>query len=77
MTRAAHPSTEPARPYFASLRAAVEAFLRDSDNDRSRLKPEKWADTYRCSIADVSDEFDRQLSAASLKPSNTYDVEGK
>ena len=69
--------TQPPRPAFCSLPAAVKAAIAHG-NTISNINAHRWAETYApATTEDVKAEFERQLSEASLRPNNSYDVEGK
>lgn len=66
----------PQRPYFSSLKKAVEMLIAHG-NRPGDLDLQRVAATYCCTAEDVTSEFERQLTKASLVPSNAYDTEGK
>ena len=68
----------PPRPAFCSLPAAVKAAIAHGNTILDIRRPDLWAQTYRCDSEAVRAEFERQLSEASLRPSNTFEIpEGK
>lgn len=64
---------QPPRPAFCSLPAAVAAAIAHGNTLLDIKRPDLWAATYGCLTEDVRHEFERQLSEASLSPSNSYE----
>ena len=68
---------QPPRPAYCSLPAAVKAAIAHG-NSIADLNLARWAETYSpATTEDIRNEWERQLSEASLSPNNSYDVEGK
>lgn len=64
---------QPPRPAFRSLPAAVRAAIAHR-NTLSNINAHRWAETYApATTEDVKAEFEKQLSEASLRPSNSYE----
>lgn len=59
-----------------SLHNAIAAFIAHG-GDRTRILVPMWAQTYHVSEEAVRIEWERQMSKASLQPTNQYDSEGK
>lgn len=59
-----------------SLPNAIAAFVK-SGGDRTRMLIPLWATTYNCDLDAVRAEYERQMTAASLKPSNSFDESGE
>ncbi len=60
-----------------SLAKAIAAFIAKG-GDRSKINVPAWAQTYRVSVEDVRATYEQQMSEASQRPSNTYEIpEGK
>jgi hypothetical protein len=68
---------QPPRPAYCSLPAAVKAAIDHGNTLLDIKRPDLWATTYGCLTEDVRHEFERQMSEASMRPSNSFDVEGK
>lgn len=68
---------QPPRPAFCSLPAAVKAAIKAAiahGNTLSNINAHRWAETYApATTEDVKAEFEKQLSEASLRPSNSYE----
>lgn len=60
-----------------SLHNAIATFIAAKWPDRTRMNVPAWAATYRAGVEEVRTEWERQMSVASLKPTNQYDSEGK
>lgn len=64
------------RPVCETLPNAVRAAILH-ENTLADIRLDKWADTYRCGVETIRQEWERQLSIKSQEPSNSYEVEGK
>jgi hypothetical protein len=66
------------RPLCDTLPKAIAAFIAADWTDRSLMLVPAWAQTYRCQLADVRSEWERQMSVKSQLPDNTCQIpEGK
>jgi hypothetical protein len=67
---------QPPRPLVYSMPNAVRAAILH-ENTLADIRLPAWAATYGCSVEDIRQAWDAELSRQSQQPSNDYDVEGK
>lgn len=67
----------PPRPLVDTLPKAIAAFITADWTDRTKMLVPAWAQTYRCQLADVRSEWERQMTVKSQFPDNSFEMEGK